>query len=131
MARRTDNVRSKAERATDVKHTSSDAAVDSAVSVPLSHDLLRGADEIAEFLFGDRKHRRRVYHLINDAKVGPPHFRLGAIICARKSSLLRWIAEQEHKAVSALINVGDIPVQERASTATPSLHRRRRDDDLW
>jgi hypothetical protein len=28
-----------------------------------SDDLLRGAAEIAEFLYGDRKYRRRVYYL--------------------------------------------------------------------
>jgi hypothetical protein len=30
----------------------------------LSADLLRGADEIAQFMFGDPKERRRVYHLV-------------------------------------------------------------------
>lgn len=29
----------------------------------LASDLLRGADEIAEFIFGDKAKRRRVFHL--------------------------------------------------------------------
>jgi hypothetical protein len=41
-----------------------------------AQDLLRGADEIAEFLFGDRKLRRRVYHLSTCTNV--PLFKLGA-----------------------------------------------------
>jgi hypothetical protein len=63
----------------------------------LADDLLRGAEEIAAFLFGDSKHRRKVYYLVGDAKVRLPHFKLGSIICARKSRLLRWIVEQESR----------------------------------
>ena len=63
----------------------------------LADDLLRGAEEIATFLFGHRKHRRKVYYLVGDAKVRLPHFKLGSIICARKSRLLRWIVEQESR----------------------------------
>lgn len=56
-------------------------------------DLLRGAEEIALFLFGDRKQRRRVYHLIATSNL--PVFKLGSMICARKSVLLKWIADKE------------------------------------
>jgi hypothetical protein len=41
----------------------------------IAGDMLYGAEAIAEFLFGDRKHRRRVYNLV-DAK-GLPVFRIG------------------------------------------------------
>jgi hypothetical protein len=58
-----------------------------------AQDLLRGAEEIALFLFGDRKQRRRVYHLIATSNL--PVFKLGSMICARKSVLLKWIADQE------------------------------------
>lgn len=60
-------------------------------------DLLRGADEIAAFLFGSTKHRRRVYHLVETSKL--PVFRLGSMVCARRSVLMKWIIEQEEKAV--------------------------------
>lgn len=30
----------------------------------LAADILRGADELAQFLFGNRDQRRKVYHLI-------------------------------------------------------------------
>lgn len=59
----------------------------------LSGDILYGADGIAEFLFGDRKHRRKVYNLVETGQL--PVFRLGANICARKSVLLKWISTQE------------------------------------
>lgn len=62
----------------------------------LSTDLLRGADKIAEFMFGDTKLRRQVYHLSERKNL--PVFRLGSTICARKSTLLAWIAEQERAA---------------------------------
>jgi hypothetical protein len=65
----------------------------------LSADILRGADEIAGFMFGDPKQRRRVYHLAENG--GLPVFRLGAVICARRSVLLTWIANQEKSAAAA------------------------------
>lgn len=59
----------------------------------LADDLLRGAEEIAEFIFGDPRQRRKVYHAAATSRL--PTFRLGSMLCARKSTLLRWIAEQE------------------------------------
>jgi hypothetical protein len=61
----------------------------------LSDDLLRGANQIAKFMFGDVKHRRKVYYLTGEATKGLPHFKMGSVICARKSTLMNWIAEQE------------------------------------
>ncbi|KAF2989438.1 DNA-binding protein [Methylocystis sp. MJC1] len=60
-----------------------------------AHDLLRGADEIAEFLFGSRSLRRKVYHIAQTSNV--PTFKLGSMICARKSVLLAWVASQEQR----------------------------------
>ena len=62
-------------------------------SGPLAGDILHGADQIAAFLYGDRKDRRKVYNLVETGRL--PHFRLGANICARRSSLLQWITTQE------------------------------------
>jgi hypothetical protein len=56
-------------------------------------DMLRGADEIALFLFGARTERRKVYHLAATSHL--PTFKLGSMICARRSVLLKWIEEQE------------------------------------
>ena len=65
-----------------------------------SEDLLRGAAAIAQFLFGNsegpieqEQARRKVYHLA--AKSNLPVFKLGSMICARKSVLLRWVEVQE------------------------------------
>ena len=65
-----------------------------------SKDLLRGADAIAEFLFGGtdlgkKDQRRKVYHLAATSNL--PHFKLGSMICARKSVLLQWIRDQEER----------------------------------
>ncbi|OQW54883.1 MAG: hypothetical protein A4S14_14620 [Proteobacteria bacterium SG_bin9] len=62
---------------------------------PPSVNLIRGAAELADFIFGSREPRfqRKVYNLVQQNKL--PHFRLGVSICARKSKLLQWIAEQE------------------------------------
>jgi hypothetical protein len=59
----------------------------------LSNDLLQGASQIALFLFGDGKQRRRVYHLVQTRRL--PVFRIGTTLYARKSSLLTWIEQQE------------------------------------
>jgi hypothetical protein len=61
----------------------------------LGSDLLCGADAIAEFLFGDPRQRRKVYYLTSEGRAQLPHFRLGTIICARKSTLVRWIEAAE------------------------------------
>lgn len=62
----------------------------------LADDLLRGADAIAEFVFGSAKERRKVYYLATGAKAHRlPVFRMGSVLCARKSSLLQWITTQE------------------------------------
>jgi hypothetical protein len=61
----------------------------------LADDLLRGAEEIAQFIFGDPRQRRKVYHAAAMSRL--PTFRLGAMLCARKSTLMKWIEEQESK----------------------------------
>lgn len=61
----------------------------------LAADLLHGAEAIAIFVFGDIRHRRKVYYYASDAKMRLPTFRIGNVICARKSKLLEWIEMQE------------------------------------
>lgn len=61
----------------------------------LAEDVLHGAEEIAEFLFGDRRLRRKVYYLAESSRL--PVFRYGARLNARRSTLLQWIAEQEQR----------------------------------
>jgi hypothetical protein len=65
----------------------------------LSDDILRGADAISEFLFGDKRERRRVYQVAEAGQL--PTFRLGSTLCARKSKLLEWIGDQENRSVGA------------------------------
>jgi hypothetical protein len=65
------------------------------VYLTIADDLLRGADEIARFVFGSTKHRRKVYYYATDAKVRMPVFRIGSVIHARKSKLIEWIERQE------------------------------------
>ncbi|WP_281061114.1 excisionase family DNA-binding protein [Mesorhizobium sp. M1E.F.Ca.ET.063.01.1.1] len=54
---------------------------------------MRGADAIAGYLGFPR---RTVYHAVSKGRL--PHFRLGETLCARKSTLTNWIAEQERRA---------------------------------
>jgi hypothetical protein len=61
----------------------------------LAKDLLRGAEAIAQYLYGDRELRRKVYHLVATSNL--PVFKLGSMICARKSVLLKWIEDQEER----------------------------------
>jgi hypothetical protein len=64
----------------------------------LADDILEGGDAIAEFLFGSREHRRKVYYLAECSKL--PIFRLGSVLCARKSVLLDFISGQESRVLS-------------------------------
>ncbi|QHO78852.1 hypothetical protein ACH79_16015 [Bradyrhizobium sp. CCBAU 051011] len=63
----------------------------------IADDLLERAEEIARFIFGSAAKRRRVYHLAAHSEL--PLFRLGDVICGRRSTLLAWIAEQEKTSV--------------------------------
>jgi hypothetical protein len=67
----------------------------------LPDDMLEGAQAIAEFLFGpdDKgRNRRRVYHIVETGRL--PVFRLGSVLCARKSVLLEFIGQQEGRILS-------------------------------
>lgn len=70
----------------------------------LADDILEGADAIAEFLFGAEdserdRNRRKIYYLAERSRL--PLFRLGTMLCARKSMLLAFIASQEERALPA------------------------------
>jgi hypothetical protein len=70
----------------------------------LADDTLHGAEEIAEYLYGDREkqHIRRVYHISRADSVNRlPTFRFGIIICARKSTILQWIKAQEARSTAS------------------------------
>jgi hypothetical protein len=54
---------------------------------------IRGADAIAEYIFGDRRHRRKVYYLAECSKI--PIWRLGSTLCLRPSTYESWIKDQE------------------------------------
>ncbi len=64
--------------------------------VNLSDDLLNGAEAIAEFIFGDPRKRRQVYHLAQTGCI--PVFKLGATLCARRSTLIAFIENKEIEA---------------------------------
>jgi hypothetical protein len=63
----------------------------------LADDLLRGADELAEFIYGDRRQRRKVYHLGETSSF--PLFRLGGMLCGRRSRIKQFIEAQEAEAM--------------------------------
>jgi hypothetical protein len=65
----------------------------------IADDLLDGAEEIAVFMFGDAKYKRRVYHLAEKGAL--PVFRLGSGINARRSVLRQFIADRENEAMTA------------------------------
>jgi hypothetical protein len=67
--------------------------------VSLASDILRGADQIAEFMFGNSSERRKIYHLAETARL--PVFRLGAVLCARRSIVIAWIEQQEAATLNA------------------------------
>ncbi len=56
----------------------------------IAEDILKGADAIGAFL---GLSRRQAYHAVSAGHL--PTFKIGAIICARKSTLTGWIAAQE------------------------------------
>lgn len=67
----------------------------------MSADLLVGAASIADFL-GVR--RRQVYHASEHSYL--PLFRVGALICGRRSTLEKWVTDQEQMAFGASDRTG-------------------------
>lgn len=69
--------------------------------LPLADDLMTGAEAIAKFMFGEATdtNKRRVYHAAD--KLGLPTFRIGATLCARRSTILSWISQQEQQGSAA------------------------------
>lgn len=63
----------------------------------VSDDLLDGAEAIARFL---GLNRRQVYNLTTTSRL--PHFRMAGRLYGRKSTLLRWIEEQETRTAKGL-----------------------------
>jgi hypothetical protein len=59
----------------------------------LADDLLRGARQISHFIFGEAKHGSKIYYLARNSRL--PVFRMGGMLCARRSILMAWIASQE------------------------------------
>jgi hypothetical protein len=55
--------------------------------------VIVGAAAIAEYIFGDRKQRRKIYYLAEFTKL--PIWRLGAQLCLRPATYENWIVEQE------------------------------------
>jgi excisionase family DNA binding protein len=58
-------------------------------------DLLSGAEAIASYI-GVKP--RRIYHLAETRRL--PVFRIGSTLCARRSTLLRWIEDMERAAIT-------------------------------
>ena len=67
----------------------------------LADDMLRGAGEIAYFIYGASgiKERKRVYHLVDCGKL--PVFRLGSQLCALKSTIRQDIERQQAASLGA------------------------------
>ena len=61
----------------------------------IADDILRGASAIAIFLHGDAAKRRSVYHEASRGRL--PTFRFSGRLCARKSTLIKFIEDQENR----------------------------------
>jgi hypothetical protein len=64
----------------------------------LSDDLLTGAAAIADYLFGNKVERRRVYGLSPEEQKALGIFRIGKILYARRATIDRRVAEREMEA---------------------------------
>lgn len=71
------------------------ASAGTAEPCPLADDMIRGADAIADWM---GLNRRQIYHLAATSRL--PVFKMGSILCARKSRLMDWIKEQEERSIS-------------------------------
>jgi hypothetical protein len=78
--------------------------------VELAQDIIRRAGPIGRFItpdseaqmLSDKQLARKVYHLAATSNL--PVFKIGSIICARKSVLLKWIEDQEKRNSGASVD---------------------------
>lgn len=68
--------------------------MDSVASMDTANDILIGADAIAGFM---GLSRRQIYHATEYGHL--PTFRIGSVICARRTTLWRWMDECEKAAL--------------------------------
>jgi len=67
---------------------------------PPTEQPIRGAEAIAEFIFGDRSCRRKIYYLAERTKL--PIYRLGSTLYLRPSAYRAWVENQEARANLAI-----------------------------
>jgi hypothetical protein len=58
-------------------------------------DIIRTAAKIAVHMHGDASMRRNIYYLAQSSNL--PFFRIGSVLCIRRSALDRFIAAQEER----------------------------------
>ena len=67
---------------------------------PLADDLIIGGPALCEYIFGSRERSviKRLYHLASRS-IPPerriPAFFIGVHLCGRKSTIVKWISDQE------------------------------------
>ena len=70
----------------------------------LADDLLRGGEAIKEFIFGAGGKRSEVYYYTSGNRAAEenriPTFKIGKVVCARKSSILKWVEDQERASLT-------------------------------
>ncbi len=61
-------------------------------------DLLKGADQISDFMFGTKEERRQIYHLADHHDL--PVIKAGKTLYARKEALRTWAKRRERRPAS-------------------------------
>lgn len=61
----------------------------------LADDTIRTAAKISVHMFGDASRRRSIYNLAASSRL--PFFKIGSVLCIRRSALDRFIAAQEDR----------------------------------
>jgi hypothetical protein len=87
---------------------------DAAGPLSLAEDLLMGAAAISMFMFGTPDDRRKVYWMAESGQL--PVFRLGAVLCARRSSILRVLELHEQSATAPARKRRDCEIENQAAT---------------
>jgi hypothetical protein len=87
----------------------------------LADDLLCGAHEISKFIYGRKGSRRKIYYLAEASRL--PVFRIGSVLCARKSVVLGWIAGQENRVAQAIRTRHNVERKAGAAASLPACAR--------
>lgn len=83
----------------------------------LALDLIRGASDLAQYILGDPTLRRSIYYYAETTDI--PVFRIGSMLCARRSMIDAWIDQKVQQRTAGHGGESQPPTNETQAEGRP------------